>query len=54
MEQRLILFDTTELLTPAPQKLHAALAELGGSHPKDRSAAQDPRSGLTAGTDRAW
>ena len=25
-----------------------------GSHPKDRSAAQDPRSGLTAGTDRAW
>ena len=25
-----------------------------GSHPKDRSAAEDPRSGLTAGTDRAW
>ena len=25
-----------------------------GSHPKDRSAAQDPRSGLTAGADRAW
>ena len=25
-----------------------------GSHPQDRSAAQDPRSGLTAGTDRAW
>ena len=24
-----------------------------GSHPKDRSAAEDPRSGLTAGTDRA-
>ena len=30
MEQRLILFDTTELLTPAPRKLHAALAELEG------------------------
>ena len=23
-------------------------------HPKDRSVAEDPRSGLTAGTDRAW